>query len=205
MKFPKRAIIVGSMAAVLTLGAAGIVTAAGVQGRGPASALSSLVSDGTITQEQADKVADALKKNREENKAKHEAQRAEMQALITKTLGISEADLETARKEGKSLGEVAGDKRDELVAAMVAFQTAKLDKAVAEGKVTQEQADKIKTDMQQRIEDRVDGKGRDGKGPRRDGRGQGGPVRLGGGGEGGAMFGGPIGADGDSQESSPVA
>ncbi len=53
MKFPKRAIVIGSMAAVLTLGTAGIVTAAGVQGHGPASALSSLVSDGTITQQQA--------------------------------------------------------------------------------------------------------------------------------------------------------
>ncbi len=137
MKFSKRAIAIGSMAAAVTLGTAGIVTAAGVQGHGPASALSSLVSDGTITQEQADKVADALKKNREGMKAEHEAQRAEMKALITKTLGISETDLETARKEGKSLGEIAGDKRDELVAAMVAFQTAKLDKAVADGKVTQ--------------------------------------------------------------------
>ncbi len=205
MKFPKRAIVIGSMAAVLTLGTAGIVTAAGVQGHGPASALSSLVSDGTITQEQADKVADALKKNREGNKAEHEAQRAEMEALITKTLGISETDLETARKEGKSVGEIAGDKRDELVAAMVAFQIAKLDKAVADGKVTREQADKIKTDMQQRTEDRVDGKGFGGKGQRPGGRGQGGPGGgPAGGGKDGAMFGGPVGADSGSQES-PIA
>lgn len=206
MKLPKRALAIGSMAAVLTLGTAGIVAAAGAQGHGPASALSSLVSDGTITQDQADKVAGALEKNREERKAEHEAKRAEMQALITKTLGISESDLETAREEGKSLADLAGDKRDELVSAMVAFQTAKLDKAVAAGKVTQEQADKIKANMQKRVEDRVDGKDRGGKGQRPGGRGPGGSGAggPGGGPEDGAMFGGPAGADSDSQESPPA-
>lgn len=196
MNFSKRALAVGSLAAVLTVGTAGIVTAAGVQGHGPASVLSGLVSDGTLTQAQADKVADAFKKQREEMQQQREAQRAEMQALISKTLGISEADLEAARKEGKSLKDIAGDKRDELVAAMVAFETAKIDKAVADGKLTQEQADKMKANMQERTENRVDGKGPDGNGPRQRGGGPGGPGGSGEGAEPGAFTDSP--AQGDS-------
>ena len=49
MKLHKRAVAIGSVAAVLTLGTAGLVAAAGVQGNGPASALSGLVSDRTLT------------------------------------------------------------------------------------------------------------------------------------------------------------
>ncbi len=188
MNFSKRALAVGSVAAALTLGTAGLVAAAGVQGQGPASALSGLVKDGTLTQAQADKVADALKKNREEMHKQREANRAEMQALITKTLGISEADLQKARQEGKSLAQIAGDKRDELVSAMVAFSNAKIDKAVADGKLTKEQADKIKANVQKRVENRVDGKGRGGKG-----MGQGGPNQ---GGAGGTGFDGPPGGPG---------
>ena len=86
-----------------------------------------------------------------------------MTALITKTLGISEADLQKARQEGKTLAQIAGDKRDELVSAMVGFTNAKIDKAVADGKLTQEQADKIKANVQKRVENRVDGKGRGGR------------------------------------------
>lgn len=193
MNFSKKALAVGSMAAILTVGTAGVVAAAGVQGKGPASVLSSLVSDGTLTQEQADKVADAMKNQREQMHKEREAQRAEMQALVAKTLGISEADLEAARKEGKSLKDIAGDKRDDLVAAMVAFETAKIDKAVADGSLTQEQADKMKANMQERIENRVDGKGPDGNGPHGRG-GPGGPGRDGDA-EPGAFEGGPPSAD----------
>lgn len=194
MNLSKRVLAVGSVAAALTLGTAGLVAAAGVQGQGPASVLSNLVKDGTLTQAQADKVADALKQNREEMRKQRQENRAEMQALIAKTLGISEADLQKARQEGKTLAQVAGDKRNELVSAMVAFTNAKIDKAVADGKLTKEQADKIKANVQKRVENRVDGKGRGGKG-----MGQGGPKQ---GGAGGTGFdgppGGPDGGDADA-------
>lgn len=199
MNSRQRLLAIGSLAAVLTLGSAGLVAAAGMQGNGPASALSGLVSDGTLTQDQADKVSKALEQHREEMGKEREAHHAEMTALITKTLGVSEEDLEKAREEGKTLSDVAGDKRDELVAAMVAHQNAELDEAVKDGKLPQEQADKMKADTQQRVEDRVDGKGPGpgGRGGPGMGRGPGG----GHGGEGPAGFGGPP-VDADSSDGS---
>ena len=187
MKLHKRAVAIGSIAAVLTLGTAGLVAAAGVQGNGPASALSGLVSDGTLTQAQADKVAEALKAQRDAMHKERQADRAEMLALVAKTLGISEADLQQAHQDGKSLADLAGDKRDELVAAMVAFANAKIDKAVADGKLTQVQADKMKDKTQKRVENRVDGKGGPG------GKGHGG------------MRGGPDGVDFDGPDGGPPA
>ena len=116
-----------------------------------------------------------------------QANRAEMEALVAKTLGISEADVQQAHKDGKSLADLAGDKRDELVAAMVAFENAKIDKAVADGKLTQAQADKMKANTQKRVENRVDGKGGPG------GKGHGG------------MRGGPDGVDFDGPDGGPPA
>jgi Spy/CpxP family protein refolding chaperone len=187
MKLHKRAVAIGSVAAVLTLGTAGLVAAAGVQGNGPASALSGLVSDGTLTQAQADKVAEALKAQRDAMHKERQADRAEMEALVAKTLGISEADVQQAHKDGKSLADLAGDKRDELVAAMVAFANAKIDEGVKEGKLTQAQADKMKANTQKRVENRVDGKGGPG------GKGHGG------------MRGGPDGAGFDGPDGDPAA
>lgn len=194
MKLSKRAIAVGSLAALLTVGAAGVVAAAGVNGQGPASVLSNLVNDGTLTQEQADKVADAFKQEHEQRHQEMEARRAETEKVITDTLGISADDLKTAREEGKSLADLAGDKRDELVAALVAAENAQIDQGVADGKLTQEQADEMKSQTQQRVEDRVDGKHPEG-GP---GGRNGGPGGHGGRGMG---FGGP-GGPGDDAEGS---
>lgn len=198
MNFGKRVLAITAVAAGLTVGTVGLVAAAGVQGHGPASVLSELVTDGTLTQEQADKVTDAFEKQREEMKAKHEEQRAAMEAVVTDTLGISKEDLEAAREEGKSLADIAGDKRDELVAALVAFQTAEIDAAVADGKMTQEQADKMKADLPERVAERVDNAAPEGRGP----GGHGGPGR--GGPDGGPMgsgFGGPPPGAGEGEES----
>ncbi|MGV1036395.1 MAG: hypothetical protein ACOYD0_05145 [Candidatus Nanopelagicales bacterium] len=52
---------------------------------------------------------------------------------------------------------------------MAAFVNSKIDKAVVDGKLPQEQADKIKPNVQQRVADRVDGKARVGDGMRRGG------------------------------------
>lgn len=186
MKFHNRVILAGSVVgACLVMGTAGVVAAAGVQGKGPASVLSNLVADGTLTQEQADKVADAFKAQREEMHKEMESRRAEVDALIATTLGISEEELKKAREEGKSLKEIAGDKRDALIDALAAHMDAQTDKALADGRITQEQADKAKARSKEMATQRVDsdrgfhmkfrGPGPRGDGERPDGPPPGGP------------------------------
>ncbi|NQU37334.1 MAG: hypothetical protein HQ526_07025 [Actinobacteria bacterium] len=197
MKLTKRVIAVGAVASALTLSAAGLVAAAGVDGNGPASVLSTLVDDGTLTQKQADKVGDAFEAQREEHKADHEERRAEMEALISSTLGISEADLEAARQDGKTLADIAGDQKEALVAAIADHMNSKIDEAVANGKVTAAQAEEMKANATERATAIVDGQGGQGRG------GHGGPGGPGGPGEGrgGPGSGGP-GGQGNSPEES---
>jgi polyhydroxyalkanoate synthesis regulator phasin len=194
MKLSKRIIAVGAVASALTLGAAGFVAAAGVQGNGPASVLSSLVDDGTLTQKQADKVGDAFEEHRDEMKGQQDEQRAQMQALITSTLGISEEDLEAARQDGTTLADLAGDQKEALIAAIADHMNSAIDRGVPEGKLTQTQADKMKANATERATDIVEGNGGPGRGgPGGPGHGRGGP------GAGGPGLGGPGGADRSSE------
>lgn len=70
-------------------------------------------------------------------------------------LGISVADLQTQLRSGTTLAEIAaatsGKTKDGLVAAIVADETAQIDTAVANGKVTADQATKIKTGLTERV------------------------------------------------------
>jgi hypothetical protein len=95
-------------------------------------------------------------------------------------LGISTQDLMTKLKSGQNLGQIAGatqgKSRDGLIAALVQAETAQIDQAVKDNKLTADQATKLKTDLTTRITSFVDGKfppmgpvgpgGRPGFGPR---------------------------------------
>jgi cytochrome c553 len=91
-----------------------------------------------------------------------------------KTLGISEGELRSQLQAGKSLAEIAGDKTDALIAALVADAQTHLDQAVADGKLTQAQADERKATLTERMTALVNrtppadgerGPGRPGHGP----------------------------------------
>jgi hypothetical protein len=78
-------------------------------------------------------------------------------------LGISVADLRTQLRSGKTLAAVAaataGKTKDGLIAAIVAAETAQIDKAVADGKLTADQAAKIKSGLTERVTAMVEHKG----------------------------------------------
>lgn len=91
-------------------------------------------------------------------------------------LGISVADLRTQLQSGKTLAEIAaatsGKTKDGLIAAIVAAHTAQIDKAVTDGKLTADQATKLKTGLTERVTAMVERSGPTGPGP---GFGRGGP------------------------------
>lgn len=76
-----------------------------------------------------------------------------------KALGLSEADLQTALKGGKSLADVAKDKgvsEQTVIDAMVAAAKDRIATDVKDGHLTQDQADKRIAEMPARIKDAVE-------------------------------------------------
>ncbi|AJY76503.1 hypothetical protein [Paenibacillus beijingensis] len=82
------------------------------------------------------------------------------EAAIAKLLGVTEADLETARHAGKSLAAIAGEKgvAVQSVIDLIAKQlTTALDERLADGNISQSQYDTAKADLAARAEEIVNG------------------------------------------------
>ncbi len=146
-------------------------------------ALAGLVSDGTITQEQADKVARTLAERLPGrgpggHRSGPHAGRLFPDAVAS-ALGITTDELRTALRSGKTLAQIAEDEdiaRDELVDKLVAAAEAQIAAAVEAGRLTQAQADQLSENLHARINERVDRSGPPfgrwhGHGPRGHGRG----------------------------------
>jgi ribosomal protein S20 len=79
---------------------------------------------------------------------------AEMAAAAAK-LGMTTQELMTELRSGKTLADVAKEKNvtaDELKAAIITAVTAQLDQAVKDGKLTQAQADQLKSRLDSQID-----------------------------------------------------
>ena len=171
---------------------------AGQVGVGPEQALATilkdLVSKGTITQAQADALTAAVTAA----KAAHDADRpmggkggpldtdrAAMEALVSTTIGVDSATIKSRLQAGESLAQIAGAKKDALIAALVANETKRIDAAVTAGKLTAAQATEMKANLVAHVTEEVNEVG--GKGPK-GGRGGHGHDHRGpmGGGMGGA-------------------
>ena len=78
-------------------------------------------------------------------------------------LGIAQADLTKALREGKSLGDIAnataGKSKDGLVAQLTTAANAKIDKAKTDGKITADQATALKSQVGAAVTMLVDRKG----------------------------------------------
>jgi hypothetical protein len=156
------------------------------------SALSGLVTDGTLTQAQADKVAGTLDSQppmagmgRRGGNGRSGGMgggmggggmgMAQSHDAAAKALGMTSDELYAAVQGGKTLADVAKDQKvsvTALVKAMVADAEADLAAAVKAGTMTQAQADTIKSSLTERITDQVNGE-RAGGGMGRGSRGTG--------------------------------
>ena len=123
------------------------------------SSLSGLVKDGTLTQEQADKVATTLNEKLPKGGPGRGGPGGEHLAVAAKALGLTEAELRTKLKDGKtSLADVAKDEgvsTETLVKALVAEAEERIDADVKAGRLTEAQAAERKKNLTKHITDRI--------------------------------------------------
>ena len=139
---------IAATAIVLNVSATAVASADNGKGRaGISSLLSGLVSNGTITQSQADAITKAAQDARAATKGVMDKNREAINTVITSTLGISLDSLKSRLKAGESLATIAGDKKAALITAISAEINKQIDAAVTAGKLTAAQAtaQKIKT------------------------------------------------------------
>jgi hypothetical protein len=144
--------------------AAGLVTALT---KGAKENLAAAAAAGWITQTQADAVLDVvteavtgLVNDGPPVPPEKGAKRAGPLDAAATYLGLTVADLVTALRGGKTLAQVAADKGktvDGLVSALTAGAKTNLDKAVADNRITQAQANAILSKLTQQVTDFVNG------------------------------------------------
>lgn len=134
-----------------------------------AEVLAPLVSDGTLTQAQLDKVVQTLVDNipaRGEGGGRHggggdhgdRGGRGRMAETAAAALGMTTDELRTELKSGKTIAEVAASKGIDVqtvIDALVADVKQHLDEEVASGEHTQAEADAKLAEITARITDRV--------------------------------------------------
>lgn len=152
---------VGGLAGA-ALGAPGVASATGpaaTDGAGPVQdALSGLVDDGTITQAQADAVEAALHDARP-GRGMH-GFRHGGHGVVADALGVTEDELRTALADGQSVADVAaaqGVEVQTVVDAVIADLEARLDGRVETGAMTQERADEVLAEADERVAAFVEG------------------------------------------------
>ena len=149
-------------------------------------ALKGLVEDGTLTQEQADKVAEKLSGSDFAGPGMHLRMGGPFGVAldeVAEALGLTRDEVESGLADGKSLKELAEEKGksvDEVVDALVAAATEKIDQAVEDGRISEENAAEVKSNLEERIREVVENglpklsapgelrRGLDGGGPRFD-------------------------------------
>src|SRR5690606_33955504 len=110
-------------------------------------ALDGLVADGTITQEQADKVLEATKAEGKRVRTERKAQRAETLKIVADALGSTPDEVGAAMKDGTTIAEqaeAAGVDRAVIEKALAAHLDDRIDAAVSDGTMTAERAAKAK-------------------------------------------------------------
>jgi len=139
--------------------------------------LDGLVANKTITQAQADAVLAALVAARpakgdndndgpRPDKATMDADRAAVEALVTSTIGVDASTIKSRLAAGESLATIAGAKKDALIAALVAFETKKIDAGVTAGTITAAQATSMKADLTAHVTAEINAVGGKGMGPK---------------------------------------
>jgi hypothetical protein len=179
------ALTTGSLgaAALLPLGIAGAQTDSGgtttptppQRGGHLDAALTALVTDGTLTQAQADAIKAKLGALHASDPAGPRGERGErggkgpmagaMPEDIASALGITADQLRTQLESGASLRSIAGDKVAALTTLLTDKANARIDEQLAAGKIDQAKADELKAGVAAKVQEMLDRTGAP-KGPK---------------------------------------
>ena len=135
-------------------------TPAPVKGGALKSVLDALVTDGTITQAQADAITAKLDAARAANPAPEMGRRGFGGAGlddIAAALGITAADLQTQLQSGATLRAIAGDKVAAVTTLLTDKANARIDEALADGRITAETAATMKAAVPAKVTAMLDG------------------------------------------------
>lgn len=134
-----------------------------------AEVLAPLVENGTINQEQADAVAAALIESTPEQPRGPRGKARQGLAAAAGLIGVEPQVLADALRDGSTIAQVAAEHDVEVQAvidAMVADASERLNEAVADGRITEEQASERLAELTERVADHVNnGRPEDGVGP----------------------------------------
>ena len=170
MSSKKKLAAIAVTIAALTAGSVGVATAHD-KGAGRDAVIAELVTAGTITQAQADAIANkfaqkhsAKDANRAANEASKVAHRAAVEALVSSTIGLDATTIKNRLAAGESLATIAGVKKDALITALVALETSRIDADVLAGKLTATQATTLKANLTAHVTEHVNAVGGKGMG-----------------------------------------
>lgn len=121
--------------------------------------LGQLVTDGVITQDQADRVAEAIAENAPRGFRGHRHGGHHL-TTVAEVLGMDEAEVIDALQSGDTIADLAaanGVDLQEVVDAIVADHQERIDQAVADGVLTEEEAAEKLAQVTERAEAMVNG------------------------------------------------
>jgi hypothetical protein len=121
--------------------------------------LAQLVDEGVLTQAQADRVGEALEEARPERRPRGHRLMGALHT-VAETLGLTVEELGTALMDGESLADIAvanGAEPEDLVDVFMAEAQSRLDAAVADGRLTAEEAAEKAAVIESRITKMVNG------------------------------------------------
>ena len=125
--------------------------------------LDELVEDEVITEDQRNKIADAFADRMTRfGRDLHGIPHLE---VVAEVLEMDIDVLAEQLRDGSTIAEVAGDRRQDVIDALIAEHSARIDEAVADERISEERAEDLRSALAARVEEMVDGESRLRMGP----------------------------------------
>ncbi|MEM7095821.1 MAG: hypothetical protein AAF567_22655 [Actinomycetota bacterium] len=125
--------------------------------------LNAAIESGRITPEEADEIRAKIAEGQgrfQERRGDRQAARAEKAGQLADALGVTTDELKAAFQDGQSIADIAasaGADLDAIAADMIAAATARIDQALADGRIDSEKASEIQAGLEEKILARLNG------------------------------------------------